>query len=264
MKYLSILLACISVTFNCWCSIIESNHIEEIAKYVDNETMVLVDLDNCLYQSTQALGHSDNFTDLFEQNLSKGMSKEEAIKKVYKTWVKIQKICNVQPVDKKFIKLLKSFQKKNIMVIGLTNRHPCIASATAKQVKSLNFDFNKTAPKIKNFSFDFEHLPLYRYGIIFVSDYNKKVDVLMQFLKHNNLHPKKIVFIDDKFKNVEEFEISKLEAEYLGVHYTAIKSAKKIYYSDLAGVQLRYLLKNKNCKKILSNKEALKWISSKL
>lgn len=63
--------------------------------------------------------------------------------------------------------------------------------------------------------------------------------------------PKKIVFIDDKRKNVDELEVLASHGiEYIGVHYTAIEHADPIYRRDLAEFQYKFL------DQILSNEAA--------
>lgn len=84
---------------------------------------------------------------------------------------------------------------------------------------------------------------LYLQGILFVGDYNKKGDVFIPFLSLINQSPKKIVFIDDKRKNVEELEqaLAGSGIEYIGVYYTAIDNVKPVYSKEIADFQYKFL-----------------------
>ena len=56
-----------------------------------------------------------------------------------------------------------------------------------------------------------------------------------------NQNPKKIVFIDDKRKNVEELEaLTKYGIEYIGVHYTAIEYAEPFLSVRLPNFNLNF------------------------
>lgn len=136
--------------------------------------------------------------------------------------------------------------------MGLTHRQPLITQATIGQVASLGFDFIKTAPSQDSFVIPAAHPTLYLQGILFVGDYNKKGEIFLPFLSMIQRTPKKIVFIDDKRKNVEELEqaLSKYGIEYVGVHYTAIEHAESVYSRELAEYQYKFL------DKIMSNEAA--------
>ncbi len=122
-----------------------------------------------------------------------------------------------------------------------------------RQVTSLGFDFTKTAPSKGSFIVPSANPTLYLQGILFVSDYNKKGDVFLPFLSMIKQIPKKVVFIDDKRKNVEELEqaLSKHGIEYIGIYYTAIEHVKPVYSREIAEFQYKFL------DKIMSNEAAV-------
>lgn len=143
-------------------------------------------------------------------------------------------------------------QNKKITIMGLTHRQPSVADSTARQVNSLGFDFLTTAPSTDSFVIPSKTATLYFQGILFVGDYNKKIDIFESFLSLIKKHPKKVVFIDDKRKNVEELEaLTKCGIEYTGIHYTAIENSKPVYFREIAEFQYKFL------DQILSNEAAL-------
>lgn len=232
--------------------IIETKHIEDVLPFIDEETWFLVDLDNCMFEGAQALGHANWFYDELEQRMQKGLSRDEAINDFYPNWIKTQKICKVKPLEDSFVSVLLMLQSKGITIMGLTHRQPLIADSTVQQINSLNFNFSKTSPSSESFTIPSKTPTLYFQGILFVGDYNKKIDIFEPFLRMIKKFPKKIVFIDDKRKNVEELEnLSKYGIEYTGIHYTAIEHSNPIYIREIAEFQYRFL------NQIMSNEAAL-------
>ena len=231
---LTMVFFCMSSSF-VETKIIETRYIEDIVSLVDNETWLLVDLDNCMFEAAQALGHANWFYDELQKRMQKGMSREEAIRDAYPVWIKIQKLCKVKPLEKNFVPTLISLQNNGVVIMGLTHRQPSVADSTVQQVHSLGFDFLKTAPSKETFSMLAQTPTLYSQGILFVGDYNKKHDVFELFLSLLNKAPKKVVFVDDKKKNVEELErLTNEGIEYIGVHYTAIEHVPPVYVREIA------------------------------
>lgn len=232
--------------------IIETAHVADAIQFIDEDTWFLVDLDNTMFEAKQALGHANWFYDEMQKRLQNGMSREEAIRDSYPGWVKTQQVCPVKPLEEDFVPSLISLQNRGIVIMGLTHRQPSVAQSTVRQVASLGFDFVKTAPSKDSFVVPATSPTLYLQGILFVSDYNKKGDVFLPFLSMIKQSPKKVVFIDDKRKNVEELEqaLSKCGIEYVGVYYTAIEHAEPVYSREVAEFQYKFL------DKIMSNEAA--------
>ncbi len=230
------------VPFISEAKIIETAKIAEVIPLIDAETWFLVDLDNTFFEAKQALGHANWFYDEVQQRMQYGMTREEAIQDAYPLFIKTQKVCPVKPLEQDFVSALIAFQNEGVVVMGLTHRQPSVADSTLRQVASLKFDFLITAPSKETFSVPAKNPTLYTGGVFFVGDCNKKGELFLPFLSIIDQKPKKIVFIDDKRKNVEEMEIlSSMGIEYIGVHYTAIEEAKPIYSHELAEFQYKFL-----------------------
>lgn len=247
-----LILTTLLLPFLSEAKIIETAHVADALPYIDQETWFLVDLDNTMFEGKQALGHANWFYDEIEQRMSGGMSREEAIRDFYPNWIKTQPICSVKALEDDFVPGLIALQNRGITVMGLTHRQPLVAQATVRQVASLGVDFINTAPSKDSFSVAATTPTIYLQGILFVGDYNKKSDVFIPFLSLVGKTPRKVVFIDDKRKNVEELEqtLSKYGIEYVGIYYTAIEYAKPVYSRELAKYQYQFL------DKIMSNEAA--------
>jgi len=231
----------ICAPFSTNATILETRHIANVIPLVDSETWFLVDLDNTLFEGAEAYGHAAWFYDAVNDGLEDGLSKEEIINIFYPRWIASQKTCPVKPLEKEFISFITDLQNQGIVVMGFTHRQPVIADSTIRQVNSLNIDFTLTAPSEEVFSLEAKNPTLYQNGILFVGDFNKKGEIFSKFLNHIDDAPNKIVFIDDKLKNVEEVEsvADRLGIPYTGVHYTAIDHAAPIYSREIAEEQYR-------------------------
>ena len=79
------------------------------------------------------------------------------------------------------------------------------------------------------------------------------------FLEQIDKKSKKVVFIDDKIKNVEELEkLTQAGIDYVGVHYTAIERVPLIYDRSVTEFQAKFL------NQIMSNEAALILIKNNL
>jgi hypothetical protein len=183
MKRLLLILTIFSLPFVGEAKIIETAHIADVVPFIDQNAWFLVDLDNTLFEGAQALGHANWFYDEVQQRIQKGMNKEEAIRDFYPNWIRTQKACRVKPLEVDFIPILISLQNRGITIMGLTHRQPFVADSTVRQVSSLGFDFNKTAPSNETFSIPANHPTLYLQGILFVNDSNEKGEVFLPFLQ---------------------------------------------------------------------------------
>jgi uncharacterized protein (DUF952 family)/FMN phosphatase YigB (HAD superfamily) len=237
--------------------IIESSTVANVLPLIDEETWVLVDLDNTIFQAKQALGHVNWLQHEVQKQIDSGKSREEAFYSLYPLWKKTQMMTEVIPVEANLIESIKQLQDRNIVVMGLTHRQLFIVPETLRQLDSIGVCFQQTAPSKKTFNISAKQLALYTQGILFVDDFNTKGDVFRSLLQHLNQKPKKVVFIDDKKKNVEELAKAALleEIEYIGVHYTAVEQGTQIYSPELAEYQLKFF------NNIMSNEHALQLLS---
>lgn len=249
-----------SITLSCCLSlfplqlsakIIEASSIHEVISLIDKDSWVLIDLDNTLFEAKQALGHNFWFGDQLHLRMDQGMTENEAVSDFYPFWIRAHQVIEVQPIEKDFIPILMELQNKQITVMGLTHRFPVLAQSSVREVNSLGFDFTKTAPSVR-FQTSENNKSLYYKGILFTHGNQNKGDLFWNFLSFSKTKPRKIIFFDDSKRNVEELEkaLTANHIDCLGIYYTAIQKAKKVYDRDLAEIQYKFL------DKVLSNEAA--------
>lgn len=233
--------------------IIETTTIETVFPLVDEDTWLVVDLDNTVFEGKQALGHTEWFYDKAYALMEEGLTLEEATRECYPEWIEIQKVCPVKPVEAAFITALKSAQQRQIITMGLTHRQPSLADSTIDQLNSLDWSFQPTAPATNTFVVPSLTPTIYKEGVLFTGEYNKKGEIFIRFLSVIGQKPKKMIFVDDKRSHVEDVEKAVIEQgiECIGVHYRAIEHAEKVYYPEIAEFQRKFL------KTIMSNEAAL-------
>jgi hypothetical protein len=106
--------------FTGFAKIVETARIADVLPFIDDDTWVLVDLDNTLYQAAQALGHVDWFHDEVVKKMQTGMTHEQAGRSCYPDFVKTQKTCKVKPVEEGFLPLLLKLQQRGIVIVNLS------------------------------------------------------------------------------------------------------------------------------------------------
>lgn len=232
--------------------IIETRYIEEVIPFIDDETWFVIDLDNTTYEGKQALGHTEWFYDKAGEKIKNGLTLDEATRECYPEWIEIQKICSVKPVEEAFISCLLNLQNQGRVVMALTHRQPSLAESTIRQIGSLGLSLTSSAPINYTFAVPSETPTLYTQGVLFTGEFNRKGEIFVRFLSLIDQKPKKVVFIDDKRRHVEEVEaaLSKQGIDFIGFHYTANEHVEKVYFPEVAEVQYKFL------KQIMSNDAA--------
>ncbi len=241
------------LTFAAEAVIIEAATIEDVIPLIDEDTWVVVDLDNTTFEGKQALGHTEWFYDKAYEKMRNGLSLDEATRECYPEWVEIQKVCPVKPIEPAFIPALSLLQQQGHVVMALTHRQPSLADPTINQLASLGVSFLSGAPEVGPFVVPMAMPTLYVQGVLFTGEFNKKGETFVRFLSIINRKPKKVVFIDDKRSHVEDVERALTEQgiAYIGIHYTAAMHVEKVYFPEIAEFQRKCL------HTILSNEAAL-------
>ena len=235
-----------------FAEIIEINKIDKINEYIDQDTLVIFDLDNTVYEKAQSYGSDQWYDYTFKTNLEKMKSSDKAFDVTYKEWVQIDAITEVKPVEKNTKKIIDDLQNKNLKVMALTTRGFISALAAINQLNSIEINFSISSPFSEEIFF--ESGGNYKNGILFANGKNK-AEVLKGFFEKIKFKPKKIVFIDDKHKNVLSLEpfCDKENIKYFGLRYGFMDKKVRNFDPDLALIQK----KNFN-KKILTDEEAKK------
>jgi hypothetical protein len=161
--------------------IIQTDNQKEVLKYVDTNTWALFDIDDTLVEMTDK-------------------SKREL-------------------ADPSLASLITSIQEIAAHTLALTAHHQPICLSTLKQLEHFNLDFSLTAPADNS---SFVPYALYEGGIWFLTDANQKGVTMRKWLGSLSNKPQKVLFVDNCQRHLEnmEQELSDLDIEYVGIHYT--------------------------------------------
>ncbi len=172
------------------------------------------------------------------------MKDQEIETKAMDVWNKSQEMIQVKAVEKDTPAFIASAQKKGISIIAITARTLDIADQTLKQLKSIQIDLSKTSIhrgvlRFTKADLQMKDEVLMKDGVVFVGENNNKGEVLVSLLQKLNLKPKKIVYVDDKPKHVQNVEksLSSRNIPYYGFRYGAADQKVKAYNELMAEIK---------------------------
>lgn len=225
---------------------IETHDVNEIAEAIDNGTWVLLDIDETLLETSRMLG-SPPWKRFLLKRLDELEIKDKLKEYVYSqiTYLVMRKL-PFYSVDERFPALIHKLQKQRIPVQGLTGRGRNIWSriekrgvdnVTRDQLLTVGIDFTKSVQPAH-----FNSHSHYSHGIIFTAN-AAKGPFLLEFMKKHDYRPKKVVFVDDKFSEVESV-VKTLEGKGIkckGFHYTYAAAKAQPFDSAIAHRQLFFV-----------------------
>jgi hypothetical protein len=225
----------------CFAEITQTNEIkviEENLASIDPDALVIFDVDDVLIMPKDQILQSAHREYINQLNTSLFAEEKES----ELLWSIIFAQRSSIPVDTKMINMINTLQSKGIKVLALTHamtgKFGNISSMKDwrnDELISHGYDFQKSWKGMQDNTFNrlekpTNHLasevsspPMFFKGIIFTEI--DKGEALEAFLNHYKLKFKKIIFIDDKKKNLESVEkiTTKLNIPFVGIEYTSLE-----------------------------------------
>lgn len=210
--------------------IIDSKSITDVYSYithnVDNtSTLIVFDIDNTLIMPPTHLGSDQWFYAEYNKNIQQGLNKKKAIEQILPLNKHLQDNIIMQAIEKNTAPLIQNLQKKDFTVIALTARPTNLADISIRQLKNVGIDFSRSIPYDHPLQLNYNNEVSYQNGIIFCTGKDKG-KALVTFLYYIDYQPKKIVFVDDKLKNIHNIERAVCGQDYpfIGLHYTYLEN----------------------------------------
>ncbi len=230
----------------------ETADITTILPFIDKYTLVVFDVDYTLFRSRTSLGTPEWIFHLVKKEKEQGVSRKESFKKLYPLWMRAQKFNEIELMDPRIPKLFQDIKKKAFAYIALTARQPDAAEITAWQLNKFGIDFGMTKVAGLNFNGNFKSPTLYDKGLLLAHDFNKKGEVLAQFLEQIKLQLgkdktiRRIVFVDDTEKHIYSAQksVRELGLEFIAFRYSAADAFKKQFNPNLVETERQILSSN--------------------
>lgn len=221
--------------------IIESMHIGDVEQHIDHDTLIIFDIDNTLLETAQMLGSDQWFFHMYNRYITEGMEPAASLDRILSEWHAIQNITAVKIVEPGSAELIERLQKEGFMVMGLTTRGLGLSDRTLEQLSRVNVDFTINPPVKDEVYFFNKQGVLFRQGVMFTSG-TWKGKALEKFLKIIECHPKKVVFINDKMKHLQDVESGCIEMgiEFVGLRYGVTDGTVASFDPDIAEVQFKH------------------------
>lgn len=223
MKHLLYTLTlCLSLSGLSLAKIIESNTVLEINNHLNDDlehTLIIFDIDNTLAAPQLEIGTDQWVNHLVELKIKEGLDFQQAFNAVLPTYFHVQFKIAMHPVEEQTPQFIQELQAQGASVIALTARSIFVASRTLEQLKDISVKLG-----IKDHKNELHlNMPIpciYMNGVIF-SGNNDKGLVLLELLSSIDFKPTKIIFLDDKLKNIVtvEYAAQKCDIEFVGIRY---------------------------------------------
>ncbi len=212
--------------------------IEEVLVEAQLETLVILDIDNTLLRPCQMLGSDEWFQYYLKYQTSLLGNEQAALLRTLDLLRAIYATTNVMPMEKQTATVVHELQKKGTIMMGLTNRGPDAANMTFRHLGLIDIGLGETSPC--KASFTLWRLPgtLYQRGILFTDGKNKR-EALSAFFQQLSWTPKRIVYINDHRKYLEE--VSAFEKEgvsFIGLRYSVADIYLKNFDPKASDAQL--------------------------
>lgn len=220
------------LTCSLGAEIYESTDIRDLLKYTDKDTLVVTDLNHVLMETVESLG-SDHWAgyEVKKQMAETGATKLEVLHQMVPIWHHILMQSTFKPVEATTAGVIRKIQQQGNIIVGLTARYIEMAYPTISQLHSINIDLSLNSLSDLDHEIEGGYAAKYVEGVIFVGLKNDKGETLMRFLNQLDYHPKKVLFIDDKAKNLHSVEAAcnKRGIPFTGLRYGFLDKAGGSY-----------------------------------
>lgn len=245
--------------------------IENETQNADKNTLVIFDVTDVLFEQSGRLFKAKNSNQL-DQILGSFVNRVSKQEKENVFSIIIQQ--PVVPVDTKLVGIINNLQSRGVKVMALTNgltgeygQIKSMENLLIQQLTGLNYHFEMSWLSIKNTTLNLakDQNILFKDGVVFTSVLTSKAskgDSILAFLKYAQIQPKKVIFVDDKQKNLKSVAeaMKKNGIKFVGIEYTASRDRDMEPVSEKhAELQMSILEKEH---KLLPDEEIQKMLST--
>lgn len=199
--------------------------------------LIVLDIDNTIYQPAQVLGSDQWFLQQVENYKSQGLSADQALEqgiqdaRLVHELTKVHAVQNINPL------YIRRAQRDGFRVMALTARPVNWKEITRAQLNSVHVNLNNEGLSYSE-GVDVE----YHQGVLFVGPRSNKGLVLKRFLEQTHLPAKRLIFVDDRTKHVENMEAAFLDSGLpnLNFRYGFIDPVVAAFNPELADLEWNF------------------------
>lgn len=237
----------------------ETTRFEDLLEEADEQTLVLIDMDDTLTDSSISLGSSD-WRHFLRKHFKRKIHPVAQIDiHDYYSYLIAKKV-PVKTVESNTAEVVDILQKKKIATLCLTARGQQqwysttlldIQELSQQQLSSVGIDFKRsTLPD----AFTGKEITGYADGMLFSAN-QPKGEFLKELFTKLGYTPKRVILIDDKEEQILSAEeaMKEMNIPFLGLWYRHIEEMKPDYNPQIGNVQLERFLQDNT---LLSDEEA--------
>jgi hypothetical protein len=209
--------------------VIISDRIAEFVDSVDSavflpeEKLILIDIDDTLFQSAQLIGTPNWYYHLLNMVVQAGVSKQEAQKIVGRIDKVIQENIHVELIEEATLAAINRWQEQGAFVVGITSRSGFFADVTEKQLAQIGLNFSHSRFACLEENWDKNQGDLQN-GVLYVGDRLTKGAVVGHFislLEFCGFEIRLLAAVDDQARYINQSaEVAKKNGlNYLGNIY---------------------------------------------
>ncbi|MCK4517196.1 DUF2608 domain-containing protein [Candidatus Babeliales bacterium] len=238
--------------------VVESKAMLDILDHVTPRSLVVWDLDAVIMEPVQMLGNDSWAYYEGDKYIDRCGDVKKGLDAFWPTWFRVQEKVTVKLVEKSFLDVYKKIALRNAKNIGFTARGIPLVERTKVQLSSIGVDLEKnnwsSKKEVSSDLFSFKH------GTLFGAIGCDKGACLKSFFNKIKQQPIKIVFIDDRTKNIVSLQKMCREERipFVGIRYGGADESIKNFRKDIVDTQLHILNK---FDRVISDKKAEKMLS---
>ncbi len=203
--------------------IVETDKLADVRNYLEKDTLVLFDIDNTLAHPVGTIGADEWFGHMIKEQQAEGKDFMQALNMVLPIYFEVQLQIPLQLIEQNAPHFLSDLQQEGYDIMALTARSLPLVNRTICQLSAIDIDFSHNHIGPVYAIRQAPYIYMYKRGILFSGD-NNKGDALIDFLDFCEIMPSKVVFIDDKLKNLHAVEdaVKKRGIEFVGIRYSKL------------------------------------------
>jgi phosphoserine phosphatase len=191
----------------------------DLLPFIDEETLLIVDVHNTLLTPQQQLGTRRWTYCLYHDLLKQGTSPTDARQEVWRRMRTVTRATRMRPVEPGIPQLICELQDAQVAIMACTGSPGNFCEVIPNQLYSNSIDLTRTAPQIGGFELSLSGDVRYQEGILYADD-GDKGEALKAFFVLAGIQPKRVVFVDDGQRHVDSV---KRALEEVGIETVAVR-----------------------------------------